>query len=620
MKNKNFIMIFILSLFLLPFSVNAYENIDDYIISLATGGNSSSFDVINTGTVGTCTNTVAYDNNGTNNIRYVGANPCNYIIFNGEKWRIIGLFDADSHGQTGKRLVKLIKDEALFTGIYDYKNNGVGSSTSSGSSEWSDAEIMMMMNPTDYINTGFKTDNTATHAYTINASSNTDNYVVANRVNIFRNMGSYYNGGTIYLPARVTNGGFKSTTTGNFASIDPVYQGMIAETTWGTAGIAANASNKTVATFYAAERGSTTNNADNSVRWIGKIGLMYPSDYGYATSGIDTTSRSNCLTSYDMTALSINTDCVDNNWMRSVANANAASESDRVMNLVQWTMTPNTRYKTAAYCLNSNGSLTNYGVNTSRVFRPVLYLKDDTELIGGTGTWDDPFTLILPTYTVTYTDGVNGTVLFQDQVYNDVAEGSPTPSFVGTPTRNGYIFVGWSPVFSSTVTADVTYTTQWVFDARADLVISKQVTGNLAEVGEEFSFKITLSTQSIPLNQSFTYYIGSNVQANPLVFYASREAVVQVSSLNDVTIKDIPVGTNYTIEEIDDNDYLPTVSTQSGTIAATDNVVTFVNNKERSPLTGIFTCQMPFYLLIFISISGIIIIGYRNKSKKEYDV
>ena len=293
--------------------------------------------------------------------------------------------------------------------------------------------------------------------------------------------------------------------------------------------------------------------------------------------------------------------------MRSVATANAASESDRVMNLVQWTMTPNTRYKTAAYCLNSNGSLTNYGVNTSRVFRPVLYLKDDTELIGGTGTWDDPFTLILPTYTVTYTDGVNGTVLFQDQVYNDVAEGSPTPSFVGTPTSNGYIFVGWSPVFSSTVTADVTYTTQWVFDARADLVISKQVTGNLAEVGEEFSFKITLSTQSIPLNQSFTYYIGSNVQANPLVFYASREAVVQVSSLNDVTIKDIPVGTNYTIEEIDDNDYLPTVSTQSGTIVATDNVVTFVNNYQSDVLTGIFVNVLPFIILISLAIVGIYI-------------
>lgn len=44
-------------------------------------------------------------------------------------------------------------------------------------------------------------------------------------------------------------------------------------------------------------------------------------------------------------------------------------------------------------------------------------------------------------YTVTYTDGVNGTA-FANQSY-DVKPGSATPAFVGEPTREGYAFTGW---------------------------------------------------------------------------------------------------------------------------------------------------------------------------------
>ena len=47
-------------------------------------------------------------------------------------------------------------------------------------------------------------------------------------------------------------------------------------------------------------------------------------------------------------------------------------------------------------------------------------------------------------YTVTYTDGVDGEVVFEDKVFN-VVVGSSTPGFGGTPTRAGYTFTGWSP-------------------------------------------------------------------------------------------------------------------------------------------------------------------------------
>ena len=64
-------------------------------------------------------------------------------------------------------------------------------------------------------------------------------------------------------------------------------------------------------------------------------------------------------------------------------------------------------------------------------------------------------------YTITYTDGVDGVILFDDQVYTELLYGSATPAFEGTPERDGYVFAGWSPAVADTVTADITYTAQW---------------------------------------------------------------------------------------------------------------------------------------------------------------
>ena len=63
-------------------------------------------------------------------------------------------------------------------------------------------------------------------------------------------------------------------------------------------------------------------------------------------------------------------------------------------------------------------------------------------------------------YTVTYTDGVDGEEVFADQTYT-VESGATTPEFSGTPTRDGYVFAGWSPSFAATVTGDVTYKATW---------------------------------------------------------------------------------------------------------------------------------------------------------------
>ena len=65
-------------------------------------------------------------------------------------------------------------------------------------------------------------------------------------------------------------------------------------------------------------------------------------------------------------------------------------------------------------------------------------------------------------YTVTYTDGVDEAVVFEDQVHENILVDMPTPAFEGaTPSREGYEFKGWKPAVADKVTADAEYVAQW---------------------------------------------------------------------------------------------------------------------------------------------------------------
>ena len=64
------------------------------------------------------------------------------------------------------------------------------------------------------------------------------------------------------------------------------------------------------------------------------------------------------------------------------------------------------------------------------------------------------------TFTITYTDGVDGEEIFKNQTYT-VEAGKATPAFSGTPSRDGYKFTGWFPAVAATVTSNATYTAQW---------------------------------------------------------------------------------------------------------------------------------------------------------------
>ena len=90
-------------------------------------------------------------------------------------------------------------------------------------------------------------------------------------------------------------------------------------------------------------------------------------------------------------------------------------------------------------------------------------------------------------YTVTYLDGANGRA-FASQVYPGLLSGTATPKFNGTPVRSGYVFIGWSPLWSGTVTGNVTYTATW-----------STITGGLDKVPKTGDNGLTLALSALLL-------------------------------------------------------------------------------------------------------------------------
>ena len=82
-----------------------------------------------------------------NNIRYIGADPSNYVKFNCdesgncETWRIIGLMDGiKTKAGKAERLLKIIRKDSLGTHSWDLSDNGENGS--GGVNEWSQSDLM----------------------------------------------------------------------------------------------------------------------------------------------------------------------------------------------------------------------------------------------------------------------------------------------------------------------------------------------------------------------------------------------------------------------------------------------------------------------------------------------
>ncbi|NLL02412.1 MAG: hypothetical protein GX265_05275, partial [Mollicutes bacterium] len=78
---------------------------------------------------------------GVVDYRYEGDNPNNYIYFNNELWRIIGVFSDNTHGKTGQKLVKIIRNDSI-GGIAWDKNNA---------NNWPSSSLYTLLN-TNYYN------------------------------------------------------------------------------------------------------------------------------------------------------------------------------------------------------------------------------------------------------------------------------------------------------------------------------------------------------------------------------------------------------------------------------------------------------------------------------------
>lgn len=189
--------------------------------------------------------------------RYQGTNPNNYVAFNGELWRIIGIVDDDSHGISGKSLVKLIRVNSL--GSFTWN--------ASGSNNWSTASLNNLLNINYY---------------------NSDNTDINNYCKKYGN----YSG---------------TCDFGNDRGVKAISKNLIEQNvTWYLGGFDTA---ETPMEIYMAER-STTVVGNNPTSSKNPVGLLYPSDYAYSTPSVNC-SRATKLSSYN------NSLCAGKSWIYS---------------------------------------------------------------------------------------------------------------------------------------------------------------------------------------------------------------------------------------------------------------------------------------------------------------
>ena len=322
-----------------------------------------------------------------NNIRYTGANPNNYVYFNCsdysnqsdstcEKWRIIGVFkNVTKSDGTKEDLVKIVKDERLGNEnlSWDYKKNGVGTATNDyGSNDWTDSQLMMMLNPTDYLKSGYTIDNNIVKDSKGQA--------------IYKNMGSYYNGTSGCKPATIASGADFTCTSIDFTSTglkNDLTRNAIESVVWNLGGTADyyDSSNGLASHWYGYERGTTVYSG-HATTWTGKAGLMYPSDYGYATSGGSTTDRVACLATemYNWDGSGVS-DCKNNDYLYKSGYA-------------QWTLAPNSSFSSFVFLVDGAGRVSSTNAYLTFVVLPVAFLKSNISITDmGNGTSESPYQL-----------------------------------------------------------------------------------------------------------------------------------------------------------------------------------------------------------------------------------
>ena len=285
-----------------------------------------------------------YNENG---LRYEGADPNNYICLDNKTsgacssssllFRIIGLFDEDTstNGTSSSGTKKLLK-------VIDTNNYGGTSGKywdSAGTNNWSTASLKTELNGI-YLDALLGTSN-------VNSKLSS---AIAN--------------------AKWHLGGANSTSESNY-----LIQKITTEN------------------YYKAERspyatsGTLKNLYSGNPEYVfAKVGLMYPSDYGYASVGGRTTSKENCRAQalYDWASYS---DCKNNDWVYKSQSISWGS------NKSEWLISPDASRSDSASILVSNGWVyANYVYNGQFAVRPTFYLDSSIlKIVGGLGTKDNAY-------------------------------------------------------------------------------------------------------------------------------------------------------------------------------------------------------------------------------------
>ena len=280
-------------------------------------------------------------------VRYEGTDPYNYVSFNGELWRIIGMFAFDKNTNvevnggstdcsTYNCYTKIIRNDS----IGGYAFSALGTSTSTVYNYWE------------------KTDGTKA---TLNTLLNT----------------YYYNhtDGTSDSVCRF----YGNTVTGNCdftkRGIQESYKPMVQQVVWNLGGYSSATNTQAM---YGYERGTTIcSGCTNKTTASGYIGLMYPSDYGYSVQSSKCSRTGVNLSAYNTAA------CGGKAWL--------------LKNGYEWTITPYSSNASFVFHVFYNGSVNNTNACNGYAVRPVLYLTSKTYIVIGSGKIDDPYVLGLDT-------------------------------------------------------------------------------------------------------------------------------------------------------------------------------------------------------------------------------
>jgi hypothetical protein len=178
-----------------------------------------------------------------------------------------------------------------------------------------------------------------------------------------------------------------------------------------------------------------------------------------------------------------------------------------------------------------------------------------------------------------------------------------------------------------------TFTNTYVPPVGNDLSISKTVTGNMGDKNRSFTFCITLKDQSgSPLSDEDIQVLLPGA-SDATIYTTDKNGSITLSLKHgdEVTLQNLPQGTEYTITETDANDYTTNFSVSGGTYGpssnhtlsgtltdSTDVSVSVTNDKKLVVPTGISTENEPFLLLLSFSAVTILLMIIVSKKRKAH--